>query len=73
MLESATMMLRETMTAIGSIVTLGVALSAALIAWAVVVAPTAVVSGLMHASGSRTGGLVVRVVNEALTHLIALF
>ena len=67
------MTVHEAMTAISGVVTLAVAGSAAVVAWAVIAAPTAVVSGLMHASDSHTIDLVVRALYGALIHVVRYF
>jgi len=67
------MTVREAVTAISGVVTLGVAGSAAVVAWAVIAAPTAVVSGLMHASDSHAIDLVARALYDAMIHIVRYF
>lgn len=67
------MTLREAVTAISGLVTMGVALSAAFVAWAVIVAPTSVVTGLLHASDSRPVELVVQALYGTLMHVVRYF
>jgi hypothetical protein len=61
------------MTAISSVVTMGVAVSAAFVAWAVIAAPTTVVAGLLHASDSRPVEIAVRVLYGTLIHVVHYF
>ena len=67
------MNIREAMTAFGSVVTLGAAVSASIIAWAVIAAPATVVAGLIHASDSHSLNLVVRALGETLMQVVHLF
>ncbi len=67
------MNIREAMTALGSVVTMGAAVSASIIAWAVIAAPATVVAGLIHASDSHSLNLVVRALGETLMHVVHLF
>ena len=67
------MNIREAMTAFGSVVTLGAAVSASVIAWAVIAAPASVVAGLIHASDSHSLNLVVRALGETLMQVVHLF
>ena len=60
------MNIREAMTAFGSVVTMGAAVSASIIAWAVIAAPASVVAGLIHASDSHSLNLVVRALGETI-------
>jgi len=73
MLEQRHMTLREAVTAISGLVTMGVALSAAFVAWAVIVAPTSVVSGLLHASDSPSVDMVVHALYGTLMHVVHYF
>ena len=67
------MNIREAMTAFGSVVTLGAAVSASIIAWAVIAAPATVVAGLIHASDSHALNLVVRALGATLMQVAHLF
>jgi hypothetical protein len=67
------MTIREAMTAFGGVVTMGAAISASVIAWAVVAAPATVVAGLLHASDSHSLNLVVRALGETLMQVVHLF
>ena len=66
------MTLREAMTAFGGVVTMGAAVSASVIAWAVIAAPATVVASLLHASDSHSLGLVVRAL-ETLMEVVRHF
>ncbi|MFN7980356.1 MAG: hypothetical protein U0Q11_00720 [Vicinamibacterales bacterium] len=67
------MTLREAVTAISGLVTMGVAASAAFMAWAVIVAPTSVVSGLLRASDLRPVEVVVQALYGTLMHVVQYF
>ena len=67
------MNIREAMTAFGSVVTMGAAVSASIIAWAVLAAPASVVAGLLHASDSHSLNLVARALSETLMRVVHLF
>lgn len=61
------------MTAVGGVVTMGAAVSASVIAWAVIAAPATVVASLIHASDSHSLNLVVRALGETLVQVAHLF
>ena len=67
------MNLREAVTAISGLVTMGVAVSAACVAWAVIVAPTSVVAGLLHAADTRAVDVVVHALYGALMIVVRIF
>lgn len=67
------MNIREAMTAVGGVVTMGAAVSASVIAWAVIAAPATVVASLIHASDSHSLNLVVRALGETLVQVAHLF
>lgn len=67
------MTLREAMTTITGVVTLGVGLSAAIVAWAVIAKPTVVMTSLIDASSSQALTVVTRTLYTTLVHVVGYF